>query len=104
MTLQQASSIRDAVGPTGLAWLSTPDQAIAWSVALGLAPDVAVVLARSAPGGDATDNEEPAWFKPGHRKKQVASPVQMFVGIENIGSTGADLPGFLRPMRSWWPS
>ncbi|HEY5519617.1 MAG TPA: hypothetical protein VIK08_03085 [Candidatus Limnocylindrales bacterium] len=104
MTFQQASSIRDAVGPTGLAWLSTPDQAIAWSVALGLAPDVAAVLARSAPRGDETDDEEPAWFKPGHGKKQVASPAQMFVGIENIGSTGAALPGFLRPMRSWWPS
>ena len=104
MTLQSASSIRDAVGPTGLPWLSTPDQAIAWSVALGLAPDVTALLARSAPGGGATDNEEPAWFNPGHRRKQVASPAQMFVGIENIGSTGAALPGFLRPMRSWWPS
>ena len=65
---------------------------------------VTALLARSAPRGDETDDEQPAWFNPGHRKKQVASPAQMFVGIENIGSTGAGLPWFLRPMRSWWPS
>jgi hypothetical protein len=103
LTLHQASSIRDAVGPSGMEWLATPDMAIAWAVGLGLTPDVASILARSDPSA-AADGDQPVMFKASGHNKQVASPAQMFAGIERIGSSGAETPRFLRPIRLWFPS
>ncbi len=92
------------VTPSGLAWLATPDRAISWSVALGLAPDVAALLDRSAPTADATTattaNATPAWFRPRHK---ATRPAQMFAAILDIGGAVVNLPSFLRPMRGWLP-
>jgi hypothetical protein len=102
-TFAQAATITDVVARAGLNWLATPDQVIAWAVALGLAPDLEALLARSAQGtaDDATD--APAWYRPiRHKQAGEVSPAQMFAGIESIGATGSVGPGFLRPMRSWW--
>jgi hypothetical protein len=113
LTFRSASSIGDAVGPAGLAWLSTPDQAIAWAVALGLAPDVEALLARSAPDTSGTAADAPTWYHPAHRRRAAgggvsvpvsSSPAVMFAGIEAISSSGAVGPRFLRPMRAWWPT
>lgn len=113
MTFLSASSMDDAVGPAGLAWLSTPDQAVAWAVALGLAPDVGALLARSAPGDDGTSAEEPAWYRSaphgsgatatGPSVAEHSSPAAMFAGILAIGSSGPVGPGWFRPFRGWWP-
>ena len=114
MTFRSASSVRDAVGPAGLPWLSTPDQAIAWAVALGLAPDVEALLTRSASSFARGEAAAPVWYRPFHGRRGAApdggsavadpSPATMFAGIEAIGSWGAVGPRWLRPMRSWWPA
>ncbi len=92
-TFRSATSIGDAVGPTGLRWLSTPDQAIAWGVALGLAPDIESLLTRSAPDAPGTAADAPAWYRPQRRGGAAAgasvgpdsSPGAVFAGIEAIG-------------------
>ena len=95
MTFKSAASIGDAVGPSGLPWLTTPDEAIAWAVALGLSDSVRAVLARSstAAGTPASLGQL--------RRKSAATPAQMFEGIQDIGQASEELPSFLRPMRSW---
>ena len=112
MGFASAASIGDVIGPTGLPWLTTPDQAIAWSVAVGLGQDVGAVLARSASAPDGSADDQPAWFHPGRRRKSAAdsagraksdaSPAQMFAGIEAIGAVTEQTPRWLRPIRSWW--
>ena len=79
MTFKSAASIGDAVGPSGLPWLTTPDEAIAWAVALGLSDSVRAVLARSstAAGTPASLGQL--------RRKSAAAPAQMFEGIQDIG-------------------
>lgn len=47
-TMQQSRSMNQVVQQAGLPWLKSPDQAVVWAVALGLAPDVERVLKRSA--------------------------------------------------------
>lgn len=46
-TLAQARSMDEVVAEPRLSWLETPDQAVVWSVALGLDKEVEDVLARS---------------------------------------------------------
>jgi hypothetical protein len=81
-TLGGASSIEDAVGSTGLAWLETPDQVLAWGVALGLRPEIEALLARTS--------YVPAWFDESPAReggpRRPASASEMFAGIEAIGS------------------
>lgn len=105
MTFKQAGSINDAIGPAGLPWLTTPDEAIAWAVALGLSDDVVNVLAKSSPA-----TEPPVSLgRLLHRGAQSGaaqpggptSPVQMFEGIQNIGLAMENVPNALRPMRQW---
>jgi len=47
-TMAQARSMNTVVEQPSLAWMETPDQAVAWGVALGLQQDVETVLGRSA--------------------------------------------------------
>ncbi|MEA2677472.1 MAG: hypothetical protein QOJ81_1613 [Chloroflexota bacterium] len=47
-TMAQARSMNTVVEQPTLAWMETPDQAVAWGVALGLQHDVEEVLGRSA--------------------------------------------------------
>jgi hypothetical protein len=110
MTFQSAASINDAVGPAGLPWMTTPDEAIAWSVALGLTPAVQQVLARTSPAGAATLEPPVSLGRVGRRRTTptaagtpatVATPAQLFAAIQEIGSASEALPSFLRPMRSW---
>ncbi len=103
MTFAQAATITDVVAHAGLGWLETPDQAIAWAVALGLAPDIEALLARSQQGMTDQATDGPAWFRAARRGHAAeVSPAAMFAGIESIGATGSVGPGWLRPMRSWW--
>ena len=110
MTFRSAGSIEDAVGPSGLTWLTTPDEAIAWALVLGLAPDVTAVLARTdAAAATAGSADVPVSLGRVRRRRGSAaatpaptSSAQMFVAIQDIGSTAQALPSFLRPMRSWF--
>ena len=108
MTFRSAGSIKDAVGPSGLTWLTTPDEAIAWAVALGLAPDVTAVLARADAATSGAVDVPVSLGRVRRRGGSAAatpaptSSAQMFVAIEDIGSTAQALPSFLRPMRSWF--
>jgi len=68
-TMAQARSMNTVVEQPTLAWMETPDQAVAWGVALGLQRDVEEVLARSAEDAQAgvtTYNPWlPAWYGAG---------------------------------------
>ncbi|MBI3746090.1 MAG: TPM domain-containing protein [Chloroflexi bacterium] len=46
-TMEQARSMDQVVKESGLEWLETPDQAVVWSVALGLSNQVQHVLSRT---------------------------------------------------------
>jgi len=46
-TMEQARSMDQVVKESGLEWLETPDQAVVWSVALGLSNQVQNVLSRT---------------------------------------------------------
>jgi hypothetical protein len=66
-TMEQARSMRQVVETRAVPWIETPDQALVWSVALGLREDVARVLARSAEdarSGAAAAHQAwlPAWY------------------------------------------
>jgi uncharacterized membrane protein YgcG len=66
-TMEQARSMQQVVESRVAPWLETPDQALVWSVALGLREDVEKVLARSvedAAAGDAASSRTwlPAWY------------------------------------------
>lgn len=65
-TMAQARSMNTVVEEPTLAWMETPDQAIAWGVALGLQRDVEEVLARSAEDAQAGVTTYhpylPAWY------------------------------------------
>jgi uncharacterized membrane protein YgcG len=66
LTMASAQSIGEVVKARALPWVTTPDQAMAWAIALGLNDDVQAVLARSNhPSGDETDTEQawrPTWW------------------------------------------
>jgi len=68
-TMAQARSMNTVIEQPTLAWMETPDQAVAWGVALGLQRDVEEVLARSAEDAQAgvtTYNPWlPAWYGAG---------------------------------------
>jgi uncharacterized protein (TIGR04222 family) len=65
-TMAQARSMNTVVEEPTLAWMETPDQAIAWGVALGLQRDVEEVLGRSAEDAQAGVTTYhpylPAWY------------------------------------------
>lgn len=65
-TMAQARSMTTVVEEPTLAWMETPDQAIAWGVALGLQRDVEEVLGRSAEDAQAGVSTYhpylPAWY------------------------------------------
>jgi hypothetical protein len=66
-TMEQARSMRQVVQGAALPWLETPDQALVWSVALGLRDDVDLVLRRSVEdlrSGSTVSSQAwlPAWF------------------------------------------
>jgi uncharacterized membrane protein YgcG len=65
-TMAQARSMNTVVEEPALAWMETPDQAVAWGVALGLQRDVEEVLARSAEDAQAGVTTYhpylPAWY------------------------------------------
>lgn len=67
--MAQARSMNTVIEQPTLAWMETPDQAVAWGVALGLQRDVEEVLARSAEDAQAgvtTYNPWlPAWYGAG---------------------------------------
>jgi uncharacterized membrane protein YgcG len=45
-TMEMARSMDEVVEKSGLAWLETPDRAVAWGTALGLQDEIEAVLAR----------------------------------------------------------
>ena len=53
-TMEQARSMDQVVKESGLEWLETPDQAVVWGVALGLAGQVEDVLGRTMADSEAT--------------------------------------------------
>jgi uncharacterized membrane protein YgcG len=65
-TMDQARSMDEVVARSGLTWLETPDRAVVWSVALGLAAEVEKVLERSVDdlreGVTATNVWLPLWY------------------------------------------
>jgi len=56
LTLANAHTMTDAVKARALPWVTTPDQIMAWGVALGLNDEIQAVLGRSM----GIDEEEPA--------------------------------------------
>lgn len=67
-TMEQARSMDQVVREAGLDWLETPDQAVVWSVALGLAGQVEDVLGRTMADSAATGTQAgflPLWYR-GH--------------------------------------
>ena len=64
-TMADARSMDDVVRDSGLRWLTTPDRAVVWAVALDLADDVESVLERSVSDlrdGRVTRAYTPAWY------------------------------------------
>jgi uncharacterized membrane protein YgcG len=65
-TMAQARSMNTVIEQPTLAWMDTPDQAVAWGVALGLQRDVEEVLGRSAEDAQAGITSYnpwlPAWY------------------------------------------
>ncbi|MES2210248.1 MAG: TPM domain-containing protein [Chloroflexota bacterium] len=65
-TMEQARSMDQVVRESGFDWLQTPDQAIVWSVALGLAGQVEDVLKRTMADAEATGTRAgfmPVWYR-----------------------------------------
>lgn len=71
-TMEQARSMDQVVAgvaAAGMSWIETPDQALVWSVALGLQDEVDDVLRRSTDDikdgrADPTTTYAPAWYGP----------------------------------------
>jgi uncharacterized membrane protein YgcG len=64
-TMAQARSMDEVVEKSGLAWLETPDRAVAWGTALGLQDEIEEVLARSVEDvreGTASAVWFPVWY------------------------------------------
>jgi len=111
-TFRSASTLGDAVGPGGLPWLVTPDQAIVWGFALGLTPDIVALLGRNPAAGASGEQEglgRPAWYRlrrgrgaGGGSALPSASPAAMFAGIMAIGGAGRIERGWNGLFRSWW--
>ncbi len=67
-TMEQARSMDQVVKDAGLDWLETPDQALVWSVALGLAGAVQDVLGRTMADSESTGTQTgflPLWYRSG---------------------------------------
>ena len=67
-TMEQARSMDQVVEDAKLDWLETPDQAIVWAVALGLAGQVEDVLGRTLADSEATGTRTgflPLWYRGG---------------------------------------
>lgn len=65
-TMEQARSMDQVVREAGLDWLETPDQALVWSVALGLTGQVEDVLGRTLADSEATGTQAgfmPLWYR-----------------------------------------
>ncbi len=65
-TMEQARSMDQVVKESGLDWLETPDQAVVWGVALGLAGQVEDVLGRTMADSEATGSRSgflPLWYR-----------------------------------------
>jgi uncharacterized membrane protein YgcG len=64
-TMAQSSSMDEVVGRRALPWVTTPDAAMAWGVAFGLNPEIAMVLSRTASASVASGRQVgwyPLWF------------------------------------------
>ncbi len=67
-TMEQARSMDEVVAKSGLAWLETPDRAVAWGTALGLQDEIEQVLARSVEDvrqGTTSTAWFPVWYHAG---------------------------------------
>lgn len=65
-TMEQARSMDQVVQEAGLDWLETPDQAVVWSVALGLSGQVEDVLGRTMADSEAGGSQAgymPLWYR-----------------------------------------
>ena len=84
-TMAQARSMNTVIEQPTLAWMETPDQAVAWGVALGLQRDVEEVLARSAEDAQAgvtTYNPWlPAWYGAGLGSSGAPGPSGFAPGL-----------------------
>ncbi len=62
LTMAKAESMNEVVAAKALPWIETPDEAMAWGIALGLNNEVQAVLARSAvPEFERSAGAAPAW-------------------------------------------
>ena len=82
-TMAQARSMNTVIAQPMLAWMETPDQAVAWGVALGLQHDVETVLGRSAEDAQQGVTTYNPWL-----------PVWYGSGLGSGGSSG---PGGIAP-------
>ncbi len=67
-TMEMARSMDEVVERSGLAWLATPDRAVAWGTALGLQDEIEAVLARSVEDvreGTTSAAWFPVWYHAG---------------------------------------
>ncbi len=82
-TMEQARSMDQVVQEAGLDWLETPDQAVVWSVALGLSGQVEDVLGRTMADSEAGGSQAgymPLWYR--------GNDGSAFVGGGGSGSGG----------------
>jgi uncharacterized protein (TIGR04222 family) len=82
-TMAQARSMNTVIEQPMLAWMETPDQAVAWGVALGLQRDVEEVLGRSAEDAQAGVTTYNPWLP-------------LWYG-SSLGSGGTSGPGGFAP-------
>jgi hypothetical protein len=64
-TMAQSASMDEVVGSRALPWVTTPDAAMAWGVALGLNAEIEALLNRTLSAGQASGHRVgwyPVWF------------------------------------------
>jgi uncharacterized membrane protein YgcG len=64
LTMERARSMGEVVESRALNWITTPDEAMAWGVALGLNSEIEAVMRRSteAPAAEPTSSWHPMWM------------------------------------------
>ena len=93
LTMAQAESMNQVVAAKALPWVTTPDQAMAWGIALGLNDDVQAVLARSATRAlsQAPTTEtpwRPSWWLYGAASGAVAGGAAAHQAGQSLGGPG----------------
>jgi uncharacterized protein (TIGR04222 family) len=93
LSMANAQSMGEVVKARALPWVTTPDQAMAWGIALGLNTEVQAVLARSAtPAWEEDTDQERAWrpawwlYSTSHSSSHHGAPSGVSAGTAGLYS------------------